>query len=438
MRIGILSNTYPPTLNGVSVAVKSLKEGLEKNGHQVFLATPEVKTEKYPDNILAIRSAPVPKSISPDLKLPYLYVNQAYNFFRQNKVEIIHTHDTVFGGLEGIIIATKLNLPCIHTFHTMIQDYDYFKFPGYKSFIKNFIQTVCNGYDHVIAPSQKVYQYLLSIGVSSPVSQILNVPDIKGLKTNFELNIFKQYQTKTKISPENDFVFITFCRLAKEKGVKEGIEVLVPVLKKNANVKYLILGDGPEKEGLEKFVSDLGLTKQVIFAGKYKREELVYYTKLSKVFLFTSTTDNLPTNIFEAMFYGLPVVSVNDSSVDYLLQNNKNGIKTELSELTKICAELISNKQKLIDMSKFAKASSLDINPDEVANEHIALYRRNIERFFEKNKYKDNSLYKVLDKKVLQITNKILQKPLKTFDKFNSKSLQSLREVYSNFIQKYF
>ena len=442
MRIGILTNTYPPNLNGVSVAVKSLKKSLEKAGHKVFVATPEIKGQKYPSNILPIRSSPVPKTISPDLKLPYLYVNQTSEFFQKNGVEIVHTHDTIFGGLEGLIIAMKLNVPSVHTFHTMIENYDYFKIPGYKSLTKNFIQTVCNGYEHIIAPSPKVYDYLLSIGVYSRITQIFNVPDTEPLEKNTtsdftEPKSFSKIFTpsadkkETYIDPATDFVFITFCRLAKEKGVGQGIEVLSPILKKYPTAKYLILGQGPEKENLENLVKNLKLDNKVIFTGKYERQELPYYASLSKVFLFTSTTENLPTNIFEAMFLGLPVISVDDSSVDYLLKDGENGFKAKLCDLTKIAEDLIQNPKKLIKLSQQAKESAKKLDPDIITKHHLALYRRNIQYFYEKK----NRQKEIIN---MEVTNKLLEKPLKTLDKFSTKSLQVLRGKYQNFIQKYF
>jgi 1,2-diacylglycerol 3-alpha-glucosyltransferase len=436
MKIGILTNSYPPNLNGVSVSVKSLTEELQAKNHQVFIATPEIQNENYPPNILPIRSAPVPKSISPDLKLPYLYVNQASKFFAENEVEIIHTHDTVFGGLEGLVIGMRLNIPTVHTFHTMIENYDYFKFPGYQSFIKNFIQTVCSGYGHIISPSQKVYNYLLSIGVSSRISHIFNVPSLAEFNLEFDQEKFLEYQKQTKINPNQDFVFITFCRLAKEKGLYTGIKVMQPLLKKHKNIKYLILGSGPEEANLKKLAKDFGLANQIIFTGKYTRDELPYYAKLSKLFLFTSTTDNLPTNIFEAMFLNLPVASIDDSSVDYLLQNHKNGIKTSLENLSDECEKLFQNPNKLKEFSAFAKESANNLNPAKIAQEHIDLYRRNIEYFNEKQNQLDlktNSKNKIFE--IGEITNLLLQNPLKTFDKISFKPTSILRDKYQEFLK---
>jgi len=371
MRVGILTNTYPPDLNGVSVSVYSLKKNLEKLGHKVFIATPRIKNFKYPKNILPIRSASLPKQISPDLKLPYLYTYEVKEFFLKNKVQIIHTHDTLLGGPEGAMLGVELNIPTVHTFHTITENYKYFPIPGYKILIGSIIRDVCNQYDHVIAPSTKVYQYLLEKGVGTPISNILNVPNLEDI-TKKPIKI--QATLKKLNLDKNDFVFVTFCRLAKEKGLYEGIKVLEPLFKKFPNIKYLIAGWGPEAEKLKQYIIKKKLQNNVILYGKYTRSELPTIAAISKSFLFTSTTENLPTNIWEAAFLGLPIVSIDDSSIDYLLQNNFNSLIGKLPQLTSLAAQFYEDPILLQKLSKNSRISAAALNPVNIAQYHIDLY----------------------------------------------------------------
>jgi 1,2-diacylglycerol 3-alpha-glucosyltransferase len=273
MRVGILTNTYPPNLNGVSMAVSSLEKGLKDLGVEVFVATPKVKNTVYPKHVLPLKSATVPDSISPDLKVPYLYLSEVKQFFEQNKVDLIHTHDTILGGAEGALLGYQLNLPTVHTFHTLVESYNYFQFPGYKPLIANFVKQVCNQYDHVITPSQKVYRYLLEKGVAVPISQILNIPNYTDLDTKVSSKDKKDLLEKFKIS-QNDTVLITFCRLAEEKGLQIGIDLLEPALKQNPNLKYILAGWGPFGDKLKQIVAEKNLSDQILFFGKYLRKDL--------------------------------------------------------------------------------------------------------------------------------------------------------------------
>lgn len=386
MNIGILTNTFPPNLNGVSVAVNSLYKNLQKAGHQVFIATPDTKNQIYPKNILAIPAAQLPKHISSDLKLPYFYTQKIANFFGENKVEIIHAHDTMVGGIEAVAAAMKLKIPCVHTFHTLIESYNYFDFPGYKNFIRRYVNEVCNNYDHIISPSAKTYRYLLELGIKVPISQILNVPDLAPLDQPFE----------PKNQTDNLFTFVTFCRVAKEKNLDLSLEILAPLLKKYPNIRYKICGFGPYLENLKTLAKKLGILEKIIFTGDYKREQLPELVSDCQVFLFTSLTDNLPTNLLEAMYLGLPIVAIDDLSVDYILKNNENGFKSDSQNLTKKCEELYQNPGLIKKFSKNAKLSSKSFNPQKILEDHLTLYKQIIKLYQEKPDTQNQDLIKTL------------------------------------------
>jgi 1,2-diacylglycerol 3-alpha-glucosyltransferase len=380
MKIGIFTNTYPPVINGVSVAVESLKKQLENLGHQVFIACPEVKgLDLDSDQIFYIRSTKVPDQISPDLNVPFLYIQQATKFFRDKQIDIIHSHDTIMGGAETTMIALNLGIPAVHTFHTHVETYNYFPFPGYKAFIRRYFKDVLNNYNHIITPSQKMYNYLLDLAVKVPISQVLNIPNLEPL----QIPVDDKYISKIQALgvEKDDFVFLSFCRLAIEKGVENSILLLLPVLQSNPKVKLLIAGGGPYQQDLKDLVIQKGLSKQVLFYGAYHRSEISSLASISKVFVFTSYSDNLPTNIFEAMYFGLPVLSVDDMSVDYLLQEGQNGYKLEGKEFTDKAQELIDNPVLLEQLSTKAKNAASQIKPQDVANEHIDIYEYCIKNY---------------------------------------------------------
>jgi 1,2-diacylglycerol 3-alpha-glucosyltransferase len=380
VKIGILTNTFPPNLNGVSVAVNSLYKNLQKNGDEVFVVTPKSELTNYPSNILTIAATKLPEGISSDLKLPYFYTQKLVDFFGDNKVQIIHSHDTMVGGIEAVAAAMKLKIPCIHTFHTLIESYNYFTFPGYKNFIRRYVNEVCNNYDHIISPSKKTYQYLLELGIKVPISNILNIPDLSDL-SDLKNNHFKN---NSKIGNTDLFYFVTFCRLAKEKNLDLSLEILAPLLKKYSNIRYKICGSGPYQKNLEFLAKKLNILDKIIFTGNYQRQELPNLTLDCQVFLFTSLTDNLPTNLLEAMYLGLPVVAVDDLSVDYILKNNQNGFKTSSQNLTKKCEELYKNPKLIQEFSQNAKLSAKAFSKQKILEQHLKLYNQVIELYEQK------------------------------------------------------
>ena len=371
MKVGILTNTYPPMKNGVCMAVCGLENILKAKGIEVYIATPRLEGVEYPDNVFAMRCAKVPDKISGDLKLPTGYFKDVKKYFKEKQIDILHTHDTIFGGIEGDYIAEDLGIPCVHTFHTMIEQYSQFRFPYYHSIIQRGIYEVCNNADHIIAPSQKSYNYLLDLGIRTPISHMYNVPYLATIKFDSLNDDFKDIVCK------DDFVFLSFCRLSPEKNVESALEILEPILKSNPNVKYIIAGDGPQRSELEQICTDKKIEKQVIFIGKYSLENLPNIVKNtnSKAFIFSSESENLPTNILEAMFLGLPVLAIDDESVDYLVDDGINGFKQNKKILGQYCQQIIADKVLLQRLSDNAKETADQFIAQDIGQKHINLYQ---------------------------------------------------------------
>ena len=132
MRIGLFTDTYPPYINGVSTSVCMLKHALEKKGHQVFVVTVNNDSLKYncEENDTVIRIPGIPIGIY-DYRLTGVYPLRATNIIKKWNLDIIHSH-TEFGvGTFARIIAKQLDIPLVHTYHTMYEDYVHYIKKGY-------------------------------------------------------------------------------------------------------------------------------------------------------------------------------------------------------------------------------------------------------------------------------------------------------------------
>ncbi|MEI6728167.1 MAG: glycosyltransferase [bacterium] len=396
MRIGLLTNSFPPNKDGVSVAVDSLMRNLQKLGHEVFVATPDIPANKYPKNVLALPSYSLDQKISTDRRLANLYSGKIVDFFKENKIQIIHSHDTISGGAEAVLIALQLDIPCIHTFHTLVEEYNYYNFPGYKPLVRKYLRAVCNSYDNVIAPSEKIYKHLLKMAVKIPLSLVPNVPNLDHLKAKVNPILLKQIKSKINYTV-GDQICLTFCRIAKEKGLYEGINSMKKVFATNPKAKYIIAGGGPEEKKLKQYIDNNKLENKVFLIGEYSRRDLSTITSIAKLFLYTSTTDNLPTNIFEAMYFGLPVVSINDTSVDYLLKDSINGFKSTLNKIPVNIIKILKSHKLHKTLSQNAEQEAKKIKPKIITEQHLKLYSQII-RNFENNKLQENTFTDQLEK----------------------------------------
>ena len=164
MRIGLFTDTYPPYINGVSTSVCMLKHALEKKGHQVFVVTVNNNSLKYSfeDDNTVIRIPGIPVGIY-DYRLTGVYPLRAINIVKKWKLDVIHSH-TEFGiGTFARIIAKQLDIPLVHTYHTMYEDYVHYITHGYfnkssKKIVEYLTLFYCDKTaNELIVPTKKTY-----------------------------------------------------------------------------------------------------------------------------------------------------------------------------------------------------------------------------------------------------------------------------------------
>jgi 1,2-diacylglycerol 3-alpha-glucosyltransferase len=405
MKIGILTNSYPPNLNGVSNAVYNLEMALKKAGAEVYIVTPRVPKVIYADNILPIYSAPAPKHASKDLRVPINIGNKVYKFFLDKKVEILHSHDTIMGGFDTIALAHKLEIPCVHTYHTLLEEYEYFNFPGYKQSIRSISQLICDGHTATIALSSKIKHYLLNIGVSKEIISLPNIIDLSFTKDDEKERKVNEFLYNNSLLETKNL--ITFGRVAKEKNLKFAIDKFIKFLDKNEaykeKIRYIIAGDGPELNNLKEYAKNYH--PYITFFGKYCRDDLQYLLRPQDTFLITSFTEVLPTTPLEAMFFGLPVICINDSAYDYLIKDNINGLICTDENLIQKLEYLFDSQDLHAKLSKQSRIDAQSYLQQDVASQYIDTYQRLINNYSKESIIKSfllNGLdrYKLMIKKL--------------------------------------
>ena len=389
LKVGLITNSYLPNLNGVSITLSNLEKSLRDKGVEVFIVTPKIPGVVYPDYILPLPSVPAPSYTSKDLRIPISF-NKAVKFFQNNNVQILHSHDTFVGGVDTVFIAKKLGIPCLHTYHTLVEEYDYFKIIGYKQFIRTYSQIVCDNYDGVIGLSSKISKYLSELNVTKPIYNLPNIyipaqsqkVSIRSNRSNpttqKELLKFDKFIETNGLN--KSFNIITWGRVAKEKNLLESINTVLPLLRLYPDMKYIIAGDGPYRQILQNKIAELHLERQVFLYGAYKPIELNQLASMAKIFLVTSYSEVLPTTPLEAMNYGLPVVAVNDLAFEYIVQDGINGFWRPFDRLTKVLNDLYHNPEELKKLSINAKSSYLNYLEHDYTQDYIDLYQNLIQQ----------------------------------------------------------
>ncbi|GLB47042.1 1,2-diacylglycerol 3-glucosyltransferase [Philodulcilactobacillus myokoensis] len=324
MNIGIFTDTYFPQVSGVATSIKTLKNQLEKHGHQVYIFTttdPHVDKKEYERNIFRFSS--IPFISFTDRRIAYRGLFRAYQIAKKLNLNIIHTQTEFSMGIIGKYVARKLSVPCLHTYHTMYEDYLHYIANGKlvkPIHVKEATLAFCHNMSGVIAPSKRVLNTLTNYGVKSPIRVIPTGIDVNQYDQKHYVNV----RPKLKIS-KSEKVLLSVSRVAYEKNIHELIDAMPRIIEKVPNVKLVIVGDGPAKSDLEHQVDRMQLNQFVIFTGEISNDHVNEYYHMANVFVSTSNSESQGLTYIEAMAAGLKVIVVKTPYTDSLLNDKTLG-----------------------------------------------------------------------------------------------------------------
>lgn len=389
MRIGIFTDAYEPHVSGVTTSIKMLKTALEQMEHDVYIVTANLENNKfcYNENEKIINIPGIKTGIY-GTKLTNIYSKKAMKIIKSWNLDVIHSQ-TEFGiGVFSRIVGKKLNLPIIHTYHTLYEDYVYYITHGHFDKLsrkvvikltKYFCEKKCN---ELIVPTEKIKELFIN---KYDIKKNINVIPTGIDTTKFEINDSLQKEVnklkkKHKIK-ENDFVIGSVGRVAKEKSFDKLINAMCKLIKINANFKLFIVGDGPDLENLKVLTKSLNIENNVIFTGKVNYETIPAYYNLFNIMTSFSTTETQGLTIIESLAASTPVVCINDESFKQMIEDNYNGYLFNNNEefIDKII-DLRNNNELYNIMKKNAKNSIHKYSKEVFASDILKIYSKAIKQ----------------------------------------------------------
>ncbi|MBI0022354.1 MULTISPECIES: glycosyltransferase family 4 protein [Lactobacillus] len=303
MNIGIFTDTYFPQISGVATSIKTLKDALEKQGHNVFIFTttdPHVQKGAVEANVFRFSS--VPFISFTDRRVAFRGFFEATKVAREVKLDIVHTQTEFALGMIGKYVAHQLKIPAIHTYHTMYEDYLHYVLNGHllrPYHVKQFTNVYLKNMDGVIAPSERVEKLLKRYKVSIPMKVIPTGVDIESLNQP----ITNDVRHDLGIEPDAQ-VLLTLSRIAGEKKINRILNVLPEIVDEFPKACLVIAGDGPDLEVLQEQVERLTLEDNVIFAGDVPHEDVGSFYKMADLFVSASDTETQGLTYIEALASG--------------------------------------------------------------------------------------------------------------------------------------
>ena len=389
MRIGIFTDTYTPFINGVTTSVLMLKKSLEKKGHTVYIVTVNAENMKYQmeENGKVVRIPGIPIGIY-DYRLTGIYPIKAIRMIRKWNLDVIHSQ-TEFGiGTFARIISKQLNIPLVHTYHTMYEDYVHYITHGYfnrssKKIVEYLTLFYCDKtISELVVPTKKAYElFKQKYKVDRNVYIVPTGIDVEKFyrENNNKLDILKKRKELGIMA--SDFVIMFVGRVASEKNLDLLLSVMKSLVSVSSKIKLLVVGDGPDSDKCQKYVQRNRLENNVIFAGKVPWNLINSYYLIADCFATASHTETQGLTVIEAMAASLPVVAIDDDSFTDTVIDGLNGlIFNNKRDYKKCILRLFEDKELLAKLSSQARISAETHSSKYFAEQILDVYKIAIKR----------------------------------------------------------
>lgn len=384
MRIGFFTDTYFPQVSGVATSIRTLKNELEKQGHEVYIfTTTDPDADEFEKDIVRMPSVPFISFTDRRIVVRGLWF--AYQIAKELELEIIHTHTEFGTGFLGKMVANRLRIPVIHTYHTMYEDYLHYIANGKvvrPSHVKHFIKMFVNHSTGVVCPSKRVVDTLKRYEVDVPMRIIPTGIDVSRFsRPDITKKDTDQLRDKLGLHTD-DLMILSLSRISYEKNIHVIVQQFPEVLMSYPNARLVIVGKGPYREDLEELSRQLGVEDYIQFTGEVPHEDVAYYYHAADYFVSASTSETQGLTYAEAIASGTQCIVEGNDYLNQLLNDESLGITFEQD--ADFSESFVSYVQQQIAIDPRVQQKKLmEISAERFGDEMIKFYQEMIAYYAE-------------------------------------------------------
>lgn len=368
MHYCIVSETYPPEINGVALTVQSLEQGLRARGHGVDIIRPRQSPVDQPlPHETLIGSAQIPRYPGMRFGLP------AGRLLR--KKWAAHRPDAIYVATEGPLgwsamrTAADLDIPSASGFHTRFDEYmrDYgvgFLQPMAMRWMRRFHNTSAA----TIVPTCELMEFLLGIGFN----QVTHMPRAVDTRLFHPDKRDDALRAKWGLGP-GDLAVINVGRIAAEKNLPLAIRAFRALQEVRPDAKFIWVGDGPARAAIERDNPDF------IFCGIQRGEDCARHFASADLFPFSSHSETFGNVTIEAMASGVATVAFRYGAAREHLKEGLHGASIEGRNdeaFVRAACRIAADDRMRCDMGRNAREAIARLTPAQVAADFDDILQR--------------------------------------------------------------
>ena len=378
MNVLVLSHMYPNRVNKVlGVFVHLQVKALIKAGCNVRVISP-VPLSPFPVRYVSKRwneYAKIPKSLHYDgvqvYHPRYLEIPRGYGFARTGEwmyngckalvrevlrdfsPAVIHAHVALPDGYAAMLLARELQLPFVITVHGQDMNVTIHKSPECRARVEEAFRASSK----IVFVSNMLKQVAVEhLGYEDKYTVIGNGVDLAHIGGTSSVGGGRQTLSCTSgrgssgLHSKSDTVHMTLqskpdaarptilsvSNLVRPKGVDLNIEAMQVLVQKYPNLRYIIVGGGPELPKLQQMVVEMGLTGNVEFTGRLEHQAALALMNQCDLFLLPSWQEGFGVVYIEAMAHGKVAIGCRGQGIDGVIEHGVNGFLVEPRDVQSI------------------------------------------------------------------------------------------------------
>lgn len=365
MRYAIVTETYPPEVNGVALTVQALELGLRARGHQVQVVRPRQADEAVAgmDQVL-VRGAPLPRY--PGLRFGWPAGRVLASVWRKQRPDAIYVATEGPLGWSAVRTARKLGIPVTTGFHTRFDEYierygAAFLTPVAFAWMRRFH----NAADATIVPTVQLAEFLRKS----------DFHDVQVVHRAVDAKLFdpgrRDRALRASWELDDDALAVMYLgRIAPEKNLDLAVSAFRAIKKQQPTARFVWVGGGPARASIEKANPDF------IFVGVQRGEVLARHFASADLFLFPSLTETFGNVTLEAMASGVPTVAFDYGAAREHLRADLHGAAVPFGDhdaFLRAAVHVAADKRLRRAMGARARAAVADLDPESVAENFDAM-----------------------------------------------------------------
>ena len=357
LRVAIVTETYPPEVNGVARTVACVVEGLRARGHEVQLIRPRQTAEPRADDDplfheVLMRGLPIPRY--PHLRMGLTSKRAMTSLWSRRRPDVVHVATEGPMGWTAVQAALQLKLPVCSDFRTNFHAYSkHYGIGWLHRPIMAYLRKFHNLTQCTMTPDEALRTELSAYGIRN-VSVVARGVDTALFSPAHRDPALRQ---SWGAAPD-DLVVMCVGRLAPEKNLGALAMAFAAIQQQRPKARLVLVGDGPSRKGLEARMPG------AVFAGQRHGADLAAHYASGDLFVFPSETETFGNVTLEAMASGLPVLAYDYAAAGQLVRHGRNGMlarKGDLAEFVKLAQHLAQAQAELPAMGLHARTAVSEI-----------------------------------------------------------------------------